>query len=218
LTQTNVLGKGDFVVPRQTYWEQETCLDGCNERLVEHCMGRMCPEAARLYGTDVPRSNCNQLVKHRTGRMCLEAMRLYGTDVPGSNSNDKVVRDGCAWSNHNCFDFWSDTGLISPGMTFPSDWSLGIDTLIIVSDHLIPWPGSVDPSTCAGKRGHLERMCRGSGEATKRNSFCVSFHGFEACLHCWIELLASWRRRGRKCLLIRVTVPMSLRYDLNWIS
>jgi hypothetical protein len=104
----------------------------------------------------VPRSNCNQLVERHTGWMCLEAMRLYGTDVPRSNSN--------------CFDFWSDTGLISPGVAFPSDWSLGIDTLIIVCDHLIPWPGSVDQSSCAGKWGHLKRMCWGR-EATKQNTF-----------------------------------------------
>ena len=140
------------------------------------------------------------------GRMCLEATvatRLFGTDVPGSN--------------HNCFDFWSDTGLINPGMTFPSDWPWGTDVLIIVCDHPIPWPGSVDSSTCAGKWGHLERMCRGR-KAVKLNSFCVSFYGFKVCLHCWIELLASWRRSGQKCLSIWVIVPMSLRYDLNWIS
>jgi hypothetical protein len=56
-------GKGTLLT-RMNVLEQGDMLRQMNERLVKHCMGWMCPEAMRLYGTDVPRSNCNQLVEH----------------------------------------------------------------------------------------------------------------------------------------------------------
>ena len=59
LTQMDVLGKGDFVNPDECTGSKETCSDGCNKRLVECGMGRMCLDAKRMYGTDVPGSNSN---------------------------------------------------------------------------------------------------------------------------------------------------------------
>ena len=56
--------------------------------------------------------------------------------------------------------------------------------------HLIPWPGSVDLSGCAGKWGHFEWMYQGGKKQWKR-LLCVQFHGFENMPHCWIYLLAS---------------------------